>query len=118
MSAIEILKDSENKLLSRRELTVIFRGGSGLITRPGAAEAISSRMGVQKDKVSVVSLQGKFGLRDLVGKIYVYTDAGEMKKQLPVFQSIRSLPKGERKAAREALKPKPALPGADAAKKS
>jgi ribosomal protein S24E len=118
LSTIEILKDSENKLLSRRELTVVFRGGSGLITRPAAAEAISSRMGVQKDKISVVSLQGKFGLRDLVGKVYIYTSAGEMKKQLPVFLSIRALPKAERKAARDALKPKPAVPGADAKKKS
>ncbi len=93
MSTIEILKDSENKLLSRRELTVVFRGGSGLITRPAAAEAISSRMGVQKDKVSVVSLQGKFGLRDLVGKVYIYTSAGEMKKQLPGLPVDQGTPK-------------------------
>ena len=117
MSTIEILNDSENRLLSRRELTVVFRGGSGFITRPAAAEAVSNKMGVKKENVKVVSLEGKFGLRDLVGKVYVYADAGEMKRQMPVFLSIRELPKAERKAAREALKPKPAAPGSEAAKK-
>jgi ribosomal protein S24E len=115
---MEVLKDSENKLLSRREVTVLFRGGSGFITRPSATEAISSRLGVQKDKVRVISLQGKFGLRDLVGTAYVYSEASEMKKQLPSFLSIRELPKEERKKAREALKPKPAAAGAEPAKQA
>ena len=117
MSAqIEILKDSENKLLSRRELTLVFKGGSGFVTRPGAAEAISTRLGVPKDKVKVISLEGEFGIRDLLARAYVYSDSGEMKKQLPTFLSIRELPKDERKKAREALKPKPAAPGAEPAK--
>jgi ribosomal protein S24E len=116
-ATIEVLKDSENKLLSRRELTVVFKGGSGFITRAGAAEAVSSRLGVPKEKVKVISLLGKFGLRDLVGSVYVYSDAKEIKRQLPSFLSIRELPKDERKKAREALKPKPAAPG-EAAKKS
>lgn len=118
MSTVEVEKDSENKLLSRRELTVIFRGGSGFVSRPAAAEAISSRFGVPKEKVKIVSLQGKFGLRDLVANVYVYSEGSEMKKQLPAFLSIRDLPKEERKKAREALKPKPAPAGAEPAKKS
>ncbi len=118
MSTIEILQDSENKLLSRRELTLVFKGGSGFISRPAATEAISSRMGVAKEKVRVISLEGKFGLRDLVAKAYVYSDVADEKKQLPAFLSIRELPKDERKKAREALKPKPAAPGAEAAKKA
>lgn len=118
MSSLEVLNDSENKLLSRRELTVLFKGGSGFISRPAAIEAISSRLGVPKDKVKVISLKGKFGLRDLVAKAFVYSDPAEIKKQLPAFLSIRELPKEERKKAREALKPKPAAPGADAGKKS
>ncbi len=110
MSTIEVLKDSENRLLSRRELTIVFKGGSGFITRPGAVEAISTRLGVPKEKVRIISLEGKFGLRDLVGKAYIYSDVTEVKKQLPAFLSIRELPKEERKKAREALKPKPAAP--------
>jgi len=118
LSTIEVLKDSENKLLSRREITLVFKGGSGFVTRSSATEAISTKLGVAKDKVRIISLEGKFGLRDLVARAYVYTDAAEVKKQLPAYLAIRELPKGERKAARDALKPKPAAPGAEPAKKS
>ena len=118
LSTIEVLKDSENKLLSRRELTILFKGGSGFVTRPAATEAISTKLGVPKEKVKVISLLGKFGLRDLEARAYVYSDASEMKKQLPTFLSIRELPKEERKKAREALKPKAAPAGAETAKKA
>jgi ribosomal protein S24E len=117
LSTIEITKDSENKLLSRREVVLNFKGGSGFITRPAAVEAISTRLGVSKDKVRIISLEGKFGSRDLVANAYVYTDASQIKRQLPAYLAIRELPKEERKKAREALKPKPATP-AEAAKKS
>lgn len=113
-----MLSDSENKLLSRREITAVFKGGSGFITRSAAAEAISSRLGVPKDKVRIISLEGRFGLRDLFAKVYVYSNTDEIKKQLPAYLSIRELPKDERKKAREALKPKPAPAGTEAAKKS
>jgi len=117
LSTIEITKDSENKLLSRREVVLNFKGGSGFITRSSAVEAISTRLGVPKDKVRVISLEGKFGVRDLIARAYIFTDPSQMKKQLPAYLAIRELPKEERKKAREALKPKPAAP-AEAAKKS
>jgi len=113
-----VLKDSENKLLSRREISAVFKGGSGFITRAAAAEAISSRLGVPKENVRIISLEGKFGLRDLFARVYVYSDADEIKKQLPPYLSIRELPKDERKKARDALKPKPAAAGTETAKKS
>lgn len=113
-----MLKDSENKLLSRREIIAVFKGGSGFITRSGAAEALSSRLGVPKNRIRIISLEGKFGLRDLFANVYVYSSTDEIKKQLPPYLSIRELPKDERKKAREALKPKQAAPAGEAAKKS
>jgi ribosomal protein S24E len=118
VSTLEIVSDNENKLLSRREIIVNFKGGSGFITRPAAIEAISTRLGVPKEAVRIVSLQGKFGLRDLVARVYVYLDQKQIKKQLPPYLAIRELPKDQRKAAREALKPKPAPAGEAAAKKA
>jgi len=90
---------------------VNFKGGSGFITRQAAIESIASRLGVAKDKVRIIELQGKFGVRDLLARVYVYTDTKQIKKQLPPYLAIRELPKEERKKAREALKPKPAAPG-------
>ena len=119
LSTLEIISEKENKLLSRREITANFRAGSGLITRQAAADAISSRMGVGKDKVRIMSLRGKFGVRDLVAQAYIYTDSKQTGAQLPKYLGIRDLPtKDERKKAREALKPKAGPAAAGEAKKS
>lgn len=110
LSTIEIINETENRLLSRRELDLSFRGASGLITRQSATEAIASKFGVAKDSVKLVSLRGKFGLRDIYGRAYIYTDTKAIERHLPNFLSIRQLPKEERKKAREQAKAKPGTP--------
>ena len=110
MSTIEIINDIENRLLFRRELDFTFKGGSGLITRQAATEAIASKFAVPKDSVKLVSLHGKFGMRDVQGKVYIYTDKDAAKKHLPDYLRIRQLPKEERKKAKEAAKSKPVTP--------
>jgi ribosomal protein S24E len=109
-SGIQILKDSENKLLSRRELTVLFPGGNGFVTRQSAIEAVSSKLGVPKDRLSVLYLNGEFGKRDLLARVFVYSNANLIGRQLPKYLKIRDLPKEERKKAREAMKAKPGAP--------
>jgi ribosomal protein S24E len=107
MSTLEILSDSENKLLSRREVAGTFAGGSGLITRGSAADAISTKLGVKKELVRVISLMGEFGDRNLSLKAYVYSDREAADRQLPKYLSVRNLPtKDERKKVRDELKSK------------
>ena len=108
MSTLEIITEKENQLLARRELVLSFKGGSGLVTRQSAAEAIATKLGVKKDNVKLVSLEGMFGRRDLTAKAYVYSNSDQIRRQLPKYMMIRELPKEERKKAREAAKPKPA----------
>lgn len=104
-------------MLSRREIVLNFRGGSGLVSRESAADAIATRLGVAKDNVKLVSLHGKFGVRDLRAVAYIYSDTKLIARQLPKYMMIRELSKEERKKAREAAKPKPAAP-AEPAKKA
>ncbi len=118
LSTLEIVNETENRMLSRRELVLTFKAGSGLVTRQSAAEAIATKLGVSKDKVKLVSLHGKFGLRDLKAVAYVYSDTKLINRQLPKYMAIRELPKEERKKAREAAKPKPAAQAPEATKKS
>ena len=93
-------------------------GGSGLITRQAASEAIASKVGAEASKVQIVSLLGKFGTRDLVAEAYVFSDLAKVKEQLPRYVTIRQLPKEERKKAREELKKKKsAAPAEQQAKK-
>jgi ribosomal protein S24E len=117
LSTLEIVKETENRMLSRRELVLTFKAGSGFVSRQSAAEAVASKLGVTKDKVKLISLSGKFGMRDLKATVYVYEDAKMIKRQLPKYLAFRELPKEERKKAREAAKPKPATP-AEPAKKA
>ena len=104
-------------MLSRRELVLTFKAGSGFITRQSAAEAIATKLGVSKDKVKCISLRGKFGLRDLKAVAYVYSDTKLINRQLPKYMAIRELPKEERKKAREARKAETVYTS-EAAKKS
>jgi ribosomal protein S24E len=108
LSTIELLSDSENKLLSRREVECVFRGGNGFLTRDGAAEAIAAKVGVPKEDVQVVSLKGRFGVRDLKASALIFADPSARKRQLPDYFRIRQLPKEERKKAKEQKKGKAA----------
>jgi small subunit ribosomal protein S24e len=104
LSTVEILSDVQNKLLARRELECVFRGGNGLLTRQGAAEAIASKIGVDKGNVQVVSLMGNFGVRDLKGRAYVFSEPNIGKSQMPRYILERHLSKEERKKHQEEKK--------------
>ena len=108
MSTIEIVSERENALLARKEYLLNFIGGSGLVTRQAAAEAIATKLGVDKTLVKLISLEGKFGMRDFKARAFVYRKADEMKRQLPKYMFLRELSKEDRKKAREAFKQQPA----------
>lgn len=117
MSTIEIVRDQENKMLSRRELALNFRGGSGMVTRKSATEAIAAKVNVTADKVKLISLQGKYGDRDLSAIAYVYSNPELIKKQLPKYMMLRELSKEDRKKAKDAAKAEKAKAAAPAEKK-
>ena len=122
LSTVEILSDAQNKLLSRRELECVFRGGNGLLTRQGAAEAIASKIGVDKGNVQIVSLMGNFGVRDLKGRAYIFSDSKLATSEMPRHILERHLSKEERKKHQEEKKKAKtaqpvAQPGSKAAKK-
>jgi small subunit ribosomal protein S24e len=112
LSTLEIISDEKNDLLERREVRGVFKGGNGFLTRGGAADAIASKLGVEREKVQVTSLEGKFGQRDLSARAYVFSNVTAAKKQLPKYLLIRQLSKDERKKAQEEKKKKGQAPPA------
>jgi ribosomal protein S24E len=104
LSTLQITNETENKLLSRKELVCNFSLGSGLVTRQGAVDAISTRLGVNKENVKLISLTSKFGSRDLIAKAYVFSDLNAIDRQLPKYLAVRQLSKEDRKKAKEAKK--------------
>ena len=101
MSLLEIVSDSENKLLGRRELKVRFRAGAGILSRQAAVDAIASRIGSKKENVQVLSIKGMFGTRDLNAEVYIFSNPEAARKQLAEYISLRHLPKDERKKLKE-----------------
>lgn len=116
LSTIEIVSERENRLLSRREYVFNFKGGSGLITRQAAAEAIATKIGADRTLVKIFSLEGDFGNRDLKATAFAYNKMMDVSRQLPKYMSIRELPKEERKKARESAKTKATTVSTDAQK--
>ena len=94
---IVVLEDRKNSLLGRREVRAIFRGAAGKVKRTEAAETIANQLSVDKSKVIPVSLVCKTGMTDVHASFFVYDDANEIKKQLPRYRLLRTMPKAERK---------------------
>jgi ribosomal protein S24E len=100
-STLTVLSNVQNTLLSRRQIRCVFKGGNGFITRSGAAEALASEFGAEKDNVQIISMRGRSGDRDLVCDAYVFDNVESRKLQTRKHLIIRMLPKDQRKAARE-----------------
>jgi ribosomal protein S24E len=101
LSVVEVVKDSQNELLGRRELSVKFIAGSGILTRKSAAEAIASRVAAKVENVQVISLTGRFGVRDVDAIAYVFDSPDQAKKQLAEYVLLRHYSKEDRKKIRE-----------------
>jgi ribosomal protein S24E len=78
-STLTVLSNVQNTLLSRRQIRCVFKGGNGFITRSGAAEALASEFGAEKDNVQIISMRGRSGDRDLVCDAYVFDNVESRK---------------------------------------
>jgi len=94
---MEVISDSRNELLSRRELVILLRGVAGKIGRKEVIELVSKEFGVKGSKVIPIRLDGEFGTNDLRALVYIYDDEEYAKRQLPEYIFLRQLPKEERR---------------------
>lgn len=102
--SLEILSDTENKLLERREVICIYKGLSGKITRQEAAQVLAAQVKVDAKKVYPIKLATSAGSREVNGVLYIYQDERRAKKHLPKHLLIRLLPKEAREKAKEEKK--------------
>jgi len=98
--ALEIVSDSENKLLQRRELECLFKGLSGTVTRSSAVETVASQLKVNPKTLHLVRISSSAGTRDARVLLYVYGDESTAKKHVPRHLFVRALPKEERQKAK------------------
>lgn len=104
---MEVVSDTENILLNRREVCCIFKDGHGHVSRLDAVQAVSQSLKVgDKKKVYVVSMDGKSGVRDFKGVFYIYDSEEVAKRDLPEYILKRNSAK-EAAAEEAKAEPKP-----------
>lgn len=82
MSMIEVKRDVNNPLLSRREITCTFKGLAGRLKRLEAAEMVSKHFNLEGKLVITTNLKSDTGRPMLSGTFYVYEDDNLARKHL------------------------------------
>lgn len=91
------LSDKTNKLLDRREMTVLFREQAGKLTRKDASQIVANKFGLNKNCVIPMYMKSERGKKDLVSMFYSYETEEAAKRQLPRYRLLRNLSKEDRK---------------------
>ena len=82
MSMIEVTRDVNTPLLSRREITCNFKGLAGRLKRLEAAEMISKQFNLEGKTVIPINLKNDTGRPLLSGTFYVYDDENLAREHL------------------------------------
>ncbi len=110
MSMIEVTRDVNNSLLSRREITCTFKGLAGKLKRLEAADMISKQFNLSGKTVIPVQLKNETGRPIVSGTFYVYDDEKLAREHLKaaVFKRLEKAKATPEKAAEETAAPAPA----------
>ena len=82
MSMIEIIRDVKNPLLTRREITCVFKGLAGRLKKLEAADMITKQFNLEGKLVIPVILRNETGIPMISGTFYVYDDENLAKQHL------------------------------------
>jgi len=95
---IEVLSDKQNILVNRREVSCIFKGDFGHISRQEAVKNISKTLNTQSQKVYLISLNGRSGTRDATGLFYIYENEKDATNDIPKYLLKRNTTKESKEA--------------------
>lgn len=111
------IEKSDSKILERSRVVARLDGRAGKLTRKEAISAVAAELGVEAEKIGVVSLKGQAGTMDVVGTFYVYGSEEVKKRMHPKYLEERVLTKEEReKLKQERKKAATATPAPEAKK--
>ena len=114
---MQVLRKSESKVLDRTYVEVSFEEKSGKIKRTEAIEAVANELGVPKENVGLVRIDGQSGTTKVVARLYVY-GSQESKRRLHLRHlDERTLTKEERDKLKQERKKAAAPAAAPEAKK-
>ena len=111
-------KKSESKVLDRTYVELSLEGRAGKVSRSEAIAAVAQELGVPRENVGLVRIDGESGTTKATGRFYVYGSAESKKKVHPKYLEERMLTKEEReKLKQERKKARTAAAPAEEAKK-
>lgn len=113
---MQLEKRSDSKVLDRSYVEVTLEGKAGRVTRKEAIATVAQELGVPPETVGLISIDGRAGTTNLLGRFYVYGSATSKKRIHPRYLDERTLSKEEREKLKQDRK-KAATPAAAEAKK-
>jgi len=111
---LPVEKKSESKVLDRSYVEFSMEGKAGKISRNEAIAAVAQELGVPKENVGLVRIEGESGTTNVTGRFYVYGSEASKKKLHPKYLDERTLTKEEREKLKQERK-KAGIPAAAAA---
>ena len=98
---IEIIRDVKNSLLTRREITCVFKGLAGRLKKIEATDMITKHFNLEGQLVIPIILRNETGRPMISGTFYVYDDENLAKQHLKaaIFKRLEKAKAGPAKAA-------------------
>jgi ribosomal protein S24E len=114
---LQVLRRSESKVLGRSYVEVSLDGTAGKISRNEAIESVSKELGVPKENVGLIRIDGESGTTRVIAKLYLYGSTETKKRLHQRHLAERTLSREEREKLKQERKKPAAQAAAPEAKK-
>lgn len=79
MPGVEVIAHTDRLLLKRRDLDFVVTYDSPQLTREEAADLLSKKLGVSRDRIALVRMVPLFGAKTMKGHCHVYESAEDLR---------------------------------------
>lgn len=80
MPGVEVTAYTDRLLLRRRDLDFVVTYDSPQLTREEAADLLSKKLGVSRDRIALVRMAPQFGAKTMKGHCHVYESAEDLRE--------------------------------------
>lgn len=94
---MEVLKESENKLLHRKELDIVLKDLGPTPSKKDIVSTVSAHLGAPENAIVLGGVHQKFGKKEAVVHIRVYENEENKKSIEPKPKEKKSKEEGEKK---------------------
>ncbi|PIN77743.1 hypothetical protein COV15_01530 [Candidatus Woesearchaeota archaeon CG10_big_fil_rev_8_21_14_0_10_34_12] len=100
---MEIKNEKENKLLNRKEITLVLSSEANP-SAPEVAKQIAEKFKTEENKIAIKLIKGKFGRRTFLVKSFIYKSKEDKEKTEPKSKKKEGQQPAQAEQASEAAK--------------